>query len=274
MNKPFFSIITCTKNSEKFLSENLLSVKKQTFKDFEHIFIDGHSSDNTLKIIDKYKNNSVSKIKVFSFAPKGVNNALNHGAKKSSGKWIFFLNSDDKFNNVDVLKKTYDLLSSKEYKNCDWVYGSIKYINDNNINLGVFPSTKIFKNNNYLLLKLYNYIPHQAVFMKKSMFVKHKMYFNEKIKTVGDNDLWLRIGEGFRWKYLDLVVSDYRMWKLNNAKKYSLKVRFLENFKIHYKRLNLVEMFIFLIIWPLSDIYYNVKIYPKIFLAKLSTVLS
>ena len=43
------SIITVTKNSEKFLHQNILSVNSQNYKNFEHIFVDGNSEDKTLK---------------------------------------------------------------------------------------------------------------------------------------------------------------------------------------------------------------------------------
>ena len=45
------SVITVTKNSEKFLNENFKSLENQTYKNFEHIIIDGNSKDKTLKII-------------------------------------------------------------------------------------------------------------------------------------------------------------------------------------------------------------------------------
>ena len=43
------SIITVTKNSEKFLNQNILSVSSQQYKNFEHIIVDGNSKDKTLK---------------------------------------------------------------------------------------------------------------------------------------------------------------------------------------------------------------------------------
>ena len=55
MKKYKISIITVTKNSEKFLSENILSVKSQNYKNFEHIIVDGNSKDKTIKIIKSYK---------------------------------------------------------------------------------------------------------------------------------------------------------------------------------------------------------------------------
>ena len=55
MRKYKISIITVTKNSEKFLSENTLSVKSQNYENFEHIIVDGNSKDKTIKIINSYR---------------------------------------------------------------------------------------------------------------------------------------------------------------------------------------------------------------------------
>ena len=55
MKKYKISIITVTKNSEKFLKDCILSVKKQSYKNYEHIIIDGNSTDKTIKIIKSFK---------------------------------------------------------------------------------------------------------------------------------------------------------------------------------------------------------------------------
>ena len=47
------SIITICYNSEETISETLKSIKSQSFKDFEHVVIDGGSTDKTISIIEK-----------------------------------------------------------------------------------------------------------------------------------------------------------------------------------------------------------------------------
>jgi len=74
------SIITCTYNSEKFLSETISSVEKQGLdpKIFEHIFIDAESSDETLQIIHDYMERNPSyNIRIVSREAKGIYNAIN-----------------------------------------------------------------------------------------------------------------------------------------------------------------------------------------------------
>tara|TARA_B110000238_G_C15987015_1_gene378592 strand:+ start:53 stop:787 length:735 start_codon:yes stop_codon:yes gene_type:complete len=86
------SIITVTKNSEKFLEENIESLAKQTYRNFEHIIIDGVSTDRTLEII---KRNSGRITKWSSEPDQSLYYAMNKGLNLCSGDVIGILNSDD-----------------------------------------------------------------------------------------------------------------------------------------------------------------------------------
>ena len=117
--KKKISIITVTKNSEKYLEKNILSVHKQMYKNYEHIIIDGKSTDNTLNIINKHK----KKIKYFiSEKDKGLYDAMNKGIKKSSGDIIGILNSDDIYYNetLEIVNKYFN-----KYKKLDFLFGSV-----------------------------------------------------------------------------------------------------------------------------------------------------
>lgn len=94
---PFFSIIIPNYNKEKYLKQCLNSVFNQTFKDFEVIFIDDNSTDNSLKIASEY---NLIKLKTNRLMPGG---ARNKGLIKAKGEYIIFLDSDDYFFNNDVL---------------------------------------------------------------------------------------------------------------------------------------------------------------------------
>ena len=59
MKKYKISIITVTKNSERFLLQNILSVRFQNYKNFEHIIVDGNSSDNTVNIVQNFNDHRI-----------------------------------------------------------------------------------------------------------------------------------------------------------------------------------------------------------------------
>ena len=83
------SIITICYNSELTISGTLKSIKNQSFKDFEHIVIDGGSTDKTISIIEK---ENISD-KVISEKDSGIYDAFNKGIINSKGDIIGFLNS-------------------------------------------------------------------------------------------------------------------------------------------------------------------------------------
>ena len=93
-NLPLVSIITVVLNNKKFLEQSINSVQNQTYKNHEHIIIDGKSTDGTVKILRK--NNS--KIDYWiSQKDRGIYDAMNKGIRKAKGDIIGILNSDDIF---------------------------------------------------------------------------------------------------------------------------------------------------------------------------------
>ena len=121
MNKNLkISVITVTKNSEKFLEENIDSMKNQTYKNFEHIIIDGKSTDKTVEIIKKHKD----KIDYWVSEPdKGLYDAMNKGIEVSTGDIIGILNSDDIYFS-DALKIVNHYFSEQE--NLDFLFGTVE----------------------------------------------------------------------------------------------------------------------------------------------------
>ena len=235
MKKPFFSIITCTKDSEKFILRNIESVEKQTYKNYEQIFIDGKSADNTLAIIKKFAKKYPEKFKLYIHPPKGISNAFNNGIKRSRGEYLFFLNSDDFYYDDIVLKDLHTFI--KKNKSLDWVYGKINVVEEDGKTVGTFPNWRIFQKANKILLKYINYIPHQAVFMKRDVFKKYGN-FDEGLKTSMDRDLWLRISGKTKWQFFDRIIAGYtirsgsatsskKAWKENLDRMHDVQKRHL-----------------------------------------------
>jgi glycosyltransferase involved in cell wall biosynthesis len=250
--KPFFTIITCTKNSGIYLGQNINSVNIQTFKNYEHIFIDGKSSDTTLTLIRDYIKGD-DRVKKFSYPPKGISNAFNLGIRHSRGKFLIFLNSDDYLYDKHVLNNLYFFLNAN--LGLDWIYGKICEVNEGNISMGIFPKQKIFHRNNYFLLKFVNYVPHQAVVINREVFARYGK-FDERAKYLMDYEYWLRIGNKTKWSFCDVVVSNYRYWSDGNssAKKNHTESKH-ETIELHKKYLNLVENFIYPSIYEILYLY-------------------
>jgi len=173
---PKITIITVTKNSEKFIERNILSVINQSYKNYEHIIIDGNSSDKTMQIINKYKGKLA---KVISEDDEGLYEAMNKGIINATGEIIGILNSDDYFyeNALQIVKDNF-----KANKNIDFLFGSVhKYTH----RYGYYPWRIHFT---------FNFYPAHSVgfFIKRRAQLKVGLY-NTKYKYSADYDLFYRM---------------------------------------------------------------------------------
>ena len=175
------TIITVTKNSEKFIKQNIKSVQNQTYKNYEHIIVDGNSEDNTIKIIKSYK----KKIKlVKNHNDKGLYHAMNVGIKKSSGDIIGILNSDDIYfkNSLKLVNKYF-----KENKKLDFLFGS------------VYKHRLLHGYNPSIINWSFGFYTTHSVgfFIKKKSQIKVGLY-NLKYKYSADYDLFIRMIKKFK----------------------------------------------------------------------------
>ena len=100
------SVIVPVYNAEKFIDKCIESIISQTYKDIELILVNDGSKDNSLKIMKKYEKEYPKLIKIFTQTNQGVGAARNLGLEHISGKYIFFLDSDDWIES-DYLSKLY-----------------------------------------------------------------------------------------------------------------------------------------------------------------------
>ena len=110
------TVVTVCLNAEKTIQNTIESVLNQTYQDIEYIIMDGKSTDKTVEIVEKYKNDS--KINFISEKDNGLYKAMNKATKISSGEYIVFLNSGDTFCDNTVIA---DLVP---YLHADIVYGN------------------------------------------------------------------------------------------------------------------------------------------------------
>ena len=120
VKEPKISIITVCKNSSSTIEETIKSIIKQNYNNVELIIVDGKSNDNTLSIIERYKeyiSTSVSEI------DDGIYDGFNKGLKLATGDLIGFVNADDILtdNALEILINYY-----RKYPNVDFIFGSVK----------------------------------------------------------------------------------------------------------------------------------------------------
>jgi len=188
---PLFSIITICYNEESRISRTLESVFTQNHDDYEHIIIDGMSTDNSINIIRKsqgyYKKNQ---LKIYSEQDTGIYDAMNNGLKKACGEYICFMNSGDRFFDVDILKKVAEIIDKEK---ADIYYGDTIAIYPNNeINY----ITMMSCDNNQEVAKLA-----RKAFRKKFIKVPHHQATFAHRRCFEDNifDLQYKLRAEFNW---------------------------------------------------------------------------
>lgn len=191
------SIITVCKNAELTISDTIKSVISQNYNDIEYIIIDGKSTDNTLKIINKYQNQISCLI---SEEDSGIYEAMNKGINLTTGELVFFLNSNDIFISENVVNET---VKRAEKKESDIYYGDILFLYKNKV------EGYIKKHNNISRFFMFNdCITHSAIFYKRSAFDKCGL-FNDKLRITADYEWLLRAmyKHKLRFKYINLIIS-------------------------------------------------------------------
>ncbi len=97
---PLFSVIVPVYKVEKYLDDCVQSILQQTFKDFELILVDDGSPDNCPAMCDKYVQQD-SRVSVLHKKNGGLSDARNQGVSVSKGEYVLFVDSDDKYKNLD-----------------------------------------------------------------------------------------------------------------------------------------------------------------------------
>lgn len=200
-NNMKISIITATYNSAKTIEDTIRSVLSQTYQDFEHIIIDGKSTDNTIEIIEKYKKEYNGRLKIVSEKDKGLYDAMNKGIKFASGDIIGILNSDDIYYDEHSLEKI-----ANTCKNSDGCFGNLIYVDET--------LKKILRNWKTGEGKIEKaWLPAHPTF-----YVDKKVYdtignYDLKYKICADYDFMIRTikSEKFQLKYIDDYLVKMRL---------------------------------------------------------------
>ena len=188
-------------NGEKYLDKSLLSIKNQTYQNYEIVIVNDASTDNSLSIIRKYKKIFKNYKIINNIKNIGLTKSLNIAAKNARGEWLARLDADDVCNYLR-LDKQLELISSENSialigSGCNFINTDDKVI-----------FKKSFGNkSNYLksqLQKVNAFFPHSSALIKRSIFLKLGGY-DEFFKFAQDYDLWLRVSE----KYEIIASNDF-----------------------------------------------------------------
>ena len=210
---PVVSVIMNCLNGSKYLKEAIDSVYAQTYKDWEIIFWDNASTDNSAEIAKIYD----GKLRYFR-GDKTVPlyAARNFALQQVRGKYITFLDCDDMwlpqklerqvelFEHDDKIGLVYSDFEVLE------IDGSIRSVHN------LQPGREVFRQ----MLRHYN-INIQTVMVSKQAVDSLVEWFDDSLNFAGDTDLFLRIAHDWKVKYLPIATARYREHGENLSLKYS-----------------------------------------------------
>lgn len=203
------SIITACYNSGATIKDTLDSVAMQDYTDVEHIIVDGASSDNTLAIVRNYPHVQ----HIISEKDDGIYDAMNKGLSIASGQVIGILNSDDVYNNANVISK---VMNEFTIQSADVVYADLQYVQYNDLG----KVTRTWHSGAYSKRKFYFgwMPPHPTLFLKKAIY-DGVGNFDCSLRSAADYEFMLRIflKNDFHVRYIPEVIVKMRTGGMSNA---------------------------------------------------------
>lgn len=200
------SVICSVYNASKWLDIYLNAVNNQLQNEYEIIFIDANSSDSSVEIISNFNFRDGIKMQVIKNSERiTIYKAWNIGIKNASNPYVMNWNTDDLLYPSAI--QTYSNYA-KKYPEIDLFYSPFSIINsqsyDSIVGLRNWP-----EHSHDLLLKFCYCGPFPLV---KKAAIEKVGYFNDKYKSSGDYDMWLKLSKSnFKFKKIpDIIGSFYQ----------------------------------------------------------------
>lgn len=207
------SIVTINYNNVEGLKKTLDSVANQAYREFEHIIVDGGSSDGSVPVIKSYEERIITNrvnnqtqyplVSWVSEKDNGIYNAMNKGVRKSQGEYVLMLNSGDYLVDEHVIERVISEL--------DGTY----IVQGNNIEertKGVYRNRGYGKSDIDLFDIMKGHFLHQASFCRRDLFERYG-YFDESYRMSADTKFFMIcLGQkDASFKYVDIDVANYDM---------------------------------------------------------------
>jgi glycosyltransferase involved in cell wall biosynthesis len=198
------SIITPCLNRVEFIAEAVESVQQQNYPDWEHLVMDGGSTDGTLELLSRYPH-----LKVFSQPDRGIYDALNKGLHIARGEVIGFLNTDDFYEPAifDIVAQTF-----ADHPEIDAVVGGASIFRDKQGGrrgtLAEFPAVP----QNELLSRATEGAPIFNAWFFRQVLCTRLNGFDLRYLYVADRDFLIRMAlQGTAFAAVDRPFYSYRM---------------------------------------------------------------
>lgn len=213
------SVITPCYNSSSTIEKTLECIEDQTYNNIEYIIIDGGSTDDTLKIIERHKEKLPRKLKIISEKDNGIYDAMNKGIRLAEGQLIGIVNSDDWYED-DTVAQIVKNYRSNQY---EVIYGMQR--------------NYFQEKEKVTFIYHHDFLPEQMI-THPTCFVTADTYrdlgmFDTRYRSAADYDLMLRFYESKKVIFTPVmrILSNFRLGGMSGS-----QTGVQENAAIRYHR--------------------------------------
>ena len=219
------SIVTSVRNAVNTIESNICSINSQTYKNWEHIIVDGESTDGTLEYMQSLDGNYNRRI--YSEKDSGPLEGFNKGIKLAQGDIIGFLNADDIFFDAYSLKNIVNVFQNPKVMGC---YGDLVYTDKKDLN----KILRIWKMGEYSFSKLMRgwTAAHPTFYVRKTVFEKIG-YFDSKYYLQSDFEFIVRFFLKYKYYavYINKPLVKMRTGGISNNNMRNIAIQNLHNYK-------------------------------------------
>lgn len=201
---PKFSLITVTYNAGAVLEDTIQSIITQTYKNVEYILIDGASTDNTMRIVERYRDHIHT---VVSEPDQGLYDAMNKGLSLATGDYVCFLNAGDCLHEDNTLLGMVHSVAASHEAPCppDVLYGDTALVDSE----GHFLRMRRLTPPEHLTWKSFRHgmlVCHQAFFARRAIAPQYDLRY----RFSADFDWCIRVMKQARYLHnTHLTLVDY-----------------------------------------------------------------
>ncbi len=255
---PLVTVYTVNRNYSKYLDQCINSVIKQSYKNIEYIIIDDGSTDNSHKILEKYK--KFNNLKIYYQKKTGLIKSINKAIKVSNGDYIIRLDSDDYFKKDTIkilIKKLIEINASIIFPDYYEVDESGNILN------------RIKRHNFQKSVKLLNQPAHGACTLYKKTIFQEVGLYSKKYDCQDGVYMWFKVINKYKIANINKPLFYYRKHENSlTTKNYKISSTKQLIFKEFNK--NKSQSICFFPIRNLSEINPNLQISKKKFKKKLN----
>ena len=223
-SKPLISIIITYYRKKKFIKKTLDSIHKQSYKNYELIFVYDDENKNELKFIKNLIGVFDKKKIIVNNKNLGVSNSRNRAFKFCKGKYISFIDSDDIWSKNKLKKQLRFMILKK----LEFSFTSYNVIDEDS---NIISNRKVNKDAKYDDLIKSNYIGLSTVMFKKKLLKQMKF---PNLKTQEDFALWLKLlKKGYKLTHMKQILSSWR--KTKNSLSSNPIQKICDAFKMYYR---------------------------------------